>query len=1064
MITNELLNKIDKHWAVLAVGDKKICQNILEQAQAKLVRSETGEQLTLYLENINVVEGDIERLATAYEMAAIEGMGDFINHTDNNELSDQFLAGTYRAFELRKALPMPDGKLQCILHILHLSALAYCGDCPTDLKHLYKKHKENIDVLSQSSEEDWSEKILLKLFQCWKYLFVKDSYDDLTHIAKSIQELRVEQGKYEQEYFSGDSQVQEQHKALRLMSLYHFAKATELLAQYMLQGGPADIKAQTDRHFSSAVKIAGDIADAQLEVLLRWLQATTEQMVSGSIWWVAQTINSNATKFIKNLAEKSKPLLELLPPQRVAIKEMGLLDPAKTAVVVDMPTSGGKTLLAQFRMLQTINNFGDSNGWIAYVAPTKALVSQLTRRLRKDFSPIGIIVEKLSGALEIDVLEEDLLHAEKGFDILVSTPEKMQLVLRNRKINRPLSLFVMDEAHNIEDENRGLRIELLLSTVKQHYQSRANFLLLMPYVPNAETLARWLAHDRDSGQSISLSTSPWKPNERIVGLVEKAKVGERVNWKINYQTLVTTPKTLHLKGLHQIGGTKPIDKTISAVSLSDIVAGCAKVFSNRGTSIVVAKTAPSVTSIAKTLYENMTDTVISDEIKLVQNFLKTEVSPDFELIKRLDKGIGVHHAKLSDEIRALMEWLAERGKLRVLCATTTIAQGINFPVASIFLQSIEYPYGKKMSYREFWNLVGRAGRIGQENVGVVGIACNSKDKKHGLINFVKESTGDLTSRLLENFQELEDAGKLDNLEDMMYTPQWEDFRCYIAHLLNEKKDLQVTINEMDQMLSNTFGYSELKVKKPQWSQKLLDATKTYTKNISDNMGRVAQADITGFSVESIGKTNSEVKKLERQLTSSDWMPDSLFGESNSSRLADIFKVMFEVKQLNFEHDQQNGSQNTHMADIAKAWINGESIQVIARKFCENDIGTTYKIIYNKLLNGGTWGVSALSQITGIDFDQLEEDKKRQINLMPSMMYYGVNNEESVLMRLNSVPRSFTNDLAQAFKKSDCQKNISSAHNFLKEVDWNTAITQNKYLKGKDCKKIWNILSGEDGND
>ena len=138
-------------------------------------------------------------------------------------------------------------------------------------------------------------------------------------------------------------------------------------------------------------------------------------------------------------------------------------------------------------MLQAINNFGETKGWVAYIAPTKALVAQIVRRLRKDFSPIGIKVEKLTGAIEIDVLEEDMLNDTDSFDILVATPEKMQLVLRNHKIKRPLSLLIMDEAHNIEDESRGLRIELLLATVKQHYQAQANFLLLMPYVENART-------------------------------------------------------------------------------------------------------------------------------------------------------------------------------------------------------------------------------------------------------------------------------------------------------------------------------------------------------------------------------------------------------------------------------------------------------------------------------------------------------------------------------------------------------------------------------------------------
>ncbi len=70
--------------------------------------------------------------------------------------------------------------------------------------------------------------------------------------------------------------------------------------------------------------------------------------------------------------------------------------------------------------------------------------------------------------------------------------------MRNKKAARPLALVVMDEAHNIEDESRGLRIELLLATIKQVLSRQA--LLLMPFVPNANDLAQWLVADR--GRSI----------------------------------------------------------------------------------------------------------------------------------------------------------------------------------------------------------------------------------------------------------------------------------------------------------------------------------------------------------------------------------------------------------------------------------------------------------------------------------------------------------------------------------------------------------------------------------
>lgn len=191
-------------------------------------------------------------------------------------------------------------------------------------------------------------------------------------------------------------------------------------------------------------------------------------MVAGSIWRVARAVNSRVTKFVQEVT-KQQGLFELLPPQRAAWLEQGLLDQAATAVVIDMPTSGGKTLLAQFRILQALNQFDADNGWVAYVAPTRALTAQITRRLRRDFSPIGVKVEALTGAVEVDAFEEELLTqtgAKRGFDVLVATPEKLHLVIRNKKVTRPLALVVMDEAHNIESESRGMRIELLLATIK----------------------------------------------------------------------------------------------------------------------------------------------------------------------------------------------------------------------------------------------------------------------------------------------------------------------------------------------------------------------------------------------------------------------------------------------------------------------------------------------------------------------------------------------------------------------------------------------------------------------
>jgi len=232
------------------------------------------------------------------------------------------------------------------------------------------------------------------------------------------------------------------------------------------------------------------------------------------------------------------------------------------------------------------------------------------------------------------------------------------------------------------------------------------------------------------------------------------------------------------------------------------------------------------------------------------------------------------------------------------------------------------------------------------------------------------------------------------------------------------------------------------------------------------MGNVARADMTGFSVESVKNAMREINQLEYKLTPSDWMPLSLF-RSSGSKLSDLFSVMFKIEQLNFSPDEEQGRRQSRMADIAQAWIEGKTIQDIAASFFNgsgsDEISKVYKAIYGKLANGGTWGLSALSKMSGIDFDTLSHEQKRQVNLMPAMLYHGVKSEESVLMRMNSVPRSFAETLGNKFKKQVKNRNVASARQYLKGLkncDWDSVTSCKQYLSGRECKKVWEILSGE----
>ncbi|QEO15018.1 DUF3516 domain-containing protein [Agromyces intestinalis] len=85
-------------------------------------------------------------------------------------------------------------------------------------------------------------------------------------------------------------------------------------------------------------------------------------------------------------------------------------------------------------------------------------------------------------------------------------------------------------------------------------------------------------------------------------------------------------------------------------------------------------------------------------------------------------GIGVHHAGMLPRYRRLVETLAQRGLLRVICGTDTLGVGINVPIRTVLVTALSKYDGQRMrqlSAREFHQIAGRAGRAGYDTAGNV---------------------------------------------------------------------------------------------------------------------------------------------------------------------------------------------------------------------------------------------------------------------------------------------------------------------------------------------------------
>lgn len=93
-----------------------------------------------------------------------------------------------------------------------------------------------------------------------------------------------------------------------------------------------------------------------------------------------------------------------------------------------------------------------------------------------------------------------------------------------------------------------------------------------------------------------------------------------------------------------------------------------------------------------------------------------------EIRKWLKHGIGIHHAGLLPKYRVLIEQLAQKGLLKIICGTDTLGVGVNVPIRTVLFTRLCKFDGQKtaiLSARDFHQIAGRAGRKGFDDKGWV---------------------------------------------------------------------------------------------------------------------------------------------------------------------------------------------------------------------------------------------------------------------------------------------------------------------------------------------------------
>lgn len=1049
------------HWLLDAMAERRGLA--LREADRVQFYREMGREVPAF------DEGLLRETAAALEIAVLDLEVDRLSDdAERRALSRQAAAD---AFRLVRMQPLPVEPMAAGTHLLHASVLAVLGDRGADAARWLRTLDETGHWPALPLDAcNWGERCRATITDVWLRLVRKRGWSDRDAVLERVAALRSAQQEFERDYLHTFTPLEAKRSALELIAIYHLAKAADVLAHYITDGvvdGSYQIQPLLDSHFDRAIDACEAAQLIELGPSVRLLARAAAQMVDNALWTVTRRVNSRVTDFVRELVNRGRgdrALFDVLPPQRRTLAERGLLGSSRQAVVVSLPTSSGKTLIAQFRMLQALNQFEDRKGWVAYLAPSRALVNQVTRQLRRDFQPLGLVVERVSPAMEIDGIEAGVLTEasdETRFRILVATPEKFDLMLRQgweEKIGRPLTLVVVDEAHTIQDKVRGLRLELLLATINRECRD-AQFLLLTPFIQNAREVARWLGGQ--NAEDISLGVD-WQPNDRAIGIVSPVDDGlgngRSRDYRLDFETVHTTRPTIVLDEAFSLGKDQTLAETLSkARDIGTLTAMATRKLMVRGPVIAMHSRPDYVWKLADRLKSGQTGTV-SDDVRFVQEYVAAELGAQFPLVDLLAHRIGVHHGGLPEEIRMLMEWLFEKGLLDVLAATTTIAQGVNFPVSGVVMATTQYTYGQTMPPEDFWNIAGRAGRVSQGQLGVVALVAKDEGEVAQRREFINRNTGDLNSALIQLAQAA--SGELTDLGRIVYNhPEWSSFLQYLVHTYRQMGAPSNFADQIEQVLRGTLGFEKLRATDSLLARRLLDGIRTYVEYIASPQQPLKLVDSTGFSLQSI----RTVMAHRGNIGPDSWDRGRLFRDGDRT-LQDMMGVLLRVPELRENLESVLGGRapdGDKLALILKDWVNGEEITTIATRYFhkegDDEVTALTKCgqnLFGKLAQTSSWGLNALLAITA---SGLSDDERTRLANLPSQVFYGVATDEAITLRLLGVPRRAATPLARVLNLDAAESlpTIRQRLAALTERDWRQALGP----VGSTYRKAWQIMDG-----
>jgi hypothetical protein len=459
------------------------------------------------------------------------------------------------------------------------------------------------------------------------------------------------------------------------------------------------------------------------------------ELEAASIWTALPPDVPAAAR--RALTSTSPPVLTLWEPQRELLGGTGdapqVLSPTTTRAVLSVPTSAGKTLIAQILVLVEL---ASGNRSVCLVAPQRSLVREIRRalvpRVRALRKRLGEDLPDFLAALALD---------DQPPDIDVMTPERFATALRAdpEAVLARYGLFIFDEAHLVGDQGRGFTLEGALSYL--HWRTRDTdhrIVLMSAAIGNRATFRAWM----QSGAPAQPYSSEWRGPRRLT-----AAYTTRPDWNSEQHITPVGRERLHrlsypLRGI--ISFTVPGAGARSYQTVDPIgelvfrrndngtrgardndrcsrhyahVAALASFLGHAGPVLTVTGTRPDAQRLAAAIAAARPEV---DSTRRARDAVAAMLNHDHPLVAMLAHSVAYHHAGLPLEVLALIEDELRAGHLQHLVSTTTLTEGVNLPVHTVVLAETRWDGSDvHISGPRMLNAIGRAGRAGIETEGWV---------------------------------------------------------------------------------------------------------------------------------------------------------------------------------------------------------------------------------------------------------------------------------------------------------------------------------------------------------